>query len=258
MAIFDFAGKSVLVTGASSGIGYAIAGSFVASGAEVSILANNDEIYEAASQLTNDKNNPVIPIKCDISAREQVAKALGCLAHIDVLINNAGYERVTPIDEPGTDVEAAFRQIMAVNVEGSYYVTRDALPLMSDGSRIIFTASTWSKSAIARMSGYCASKHAVLGLVRSLARELGSRRITVNAICPGWVKTEQSFRSIINIAEQTGRTVEDISADLLKTQAIDGHLLPEDIVGGYLFLASDLARDITGQSLNIDRGELMI
>ena len=258
MAKFDFAGKSVLVTGASSGIGYAIASSFVGSGADVSVLANNDDIYEVASRLTNEKNNPVTPIKCDISEREQVSEGLACLPRIDVLINNAGLERVTPIDEPGRDVEADFRRVMAVNVEGSYYVTRDALPRMSDGSRIIFTASTWSKSAIARMSGYCASKHAVLGLVRSLARELGSRRITVNAICPGWVKTEQSFSSIISIAEQTGRTVEDISTDLLQTQAIEGHLVAEDIVGGYLFLASDLARDITGQSLNIDRGELMI
>ena len=80
---------------------------------------------------------------------------------------------------------------------------------------------------------------------------------TVNAICPGWVKTEQSLRSITEMSGQTGRSVDDIADELLRVQAIDGHLEPEDMVSGYLFLASDLARDVTGQSLHIDRGELM-
>jgi NAD(P)-dependent dehydrogenase (short-subunit alcohol dehydrogenase family) len=128
---------------------------------------------------------------------------------------------------------------------------------MPNGSRIVYTASTYAKSAITRMSAYCASKHGLLGMMRSLAFELGERKICVNAICPGWVKTDQSMRSVSQIAIQTNRTLEEVSSELLSKQAIGGILTPEDLVSGYLFLASKFAKDITGQSLHVDRGEFM-
>jgi 3-hydroxybutyrate dehydrogenase len=257
MTVLDFTGKAVLVTGASSGIGYAVARGFSLRGAHVVLLAINSEIYDAAERISQETKNGVTPLQCDIADRDAVFAAISPLSGIDILINNAGFEAVTPLEQPGREVEDDFRRVIDVNVMGSYFVTREALGHMTEGSRIIFTASTWAKTAYARMSAYCASKHAVLGMMRSFAQELGPRRITVNAICPGWVKTEQSFRSITEMAGHTGRSVDDITNELLRLQAIDGHLVPEDMVSGYLFLASDLARDVTGQSLHIDRGELM-
>lgn len=253
----DFSGKQVLVTGGSSGIGYAVAAGFARAKAELAILAHDAGVHAAAERLGAEAGRTVRALQCDIADRNQVEQALRDLARIDVVVNNAGVEAVTPLDEPGRAVEETFRRVFDVNVMGSYYVTREALPRMADGSRIVFTASTWAKYAIPRMSAYCASKHAVLGLVRSFAHELGPRRITVNAICPGWVRTEQSFGSVRKITELSGRTFEQLTDDLLRVQAMPGLLEPDNIVGAYLFLASDLAKDITGQSLHVDRGEFM-
>ncbi len=254
---FCFEGKHVLVTGGSSGIGYAVAAGFVTCKANVTILANNDGVHAAAERLSDGNDVNVKALQCDIADSGEVNRAIADLSRVDVLINNAGIERVTPIDDTSEESASAFRRVIDVNILGSYLVTRGALALMPDGSRIIFTASTWGKSGYARMAGYCASKHATIGLMRVLAHELGPRSITVNSICPGWVRTEQSMSSIITISKQTGRSVDEISGEILGSQAISGFLEPEDMVNGYLFLASDMARDITGQSLHIDRGELM-
>lgn len=244
---FDFGGKQVLVTGASSGIGYAIAEAFASAKADVTVLAQDEGVQGAADRIRQRTGVKTRALRCDIADREQVASALGSLSKLDVLVNNAGIEAVTPLEQSGPAVEAAFRRVLDVNVLGSYYVTRDALPRMSAGGRIIFTASTWSKTAVAYMSAYCASKHGVLGIMRSFAQELGHRNITVNAICPGWVKTAQSYRSVHEIAAITGRSFDDLSTEILRPHAIGGMLEPVDMASAYLFLASDMARDITGQ-----------
>ena len=248
-------GKTALVVGASSGIGLAVANSFNRYGAEVAILAQDETVHEAARSLSEAGGRPVSAIKCDITNRQALRAALVGMRRIDVLVNNAGFERITPIDNPDPGVEEDFRKILDVNLLGAYYVIREAIAKIPDGGRIIFTASTYAKYAIAEMCGYASSKHAVLGLMRSLAQELGPRRITVNAVCPGWVNTEFSNRSVREIAAKSGRSFDEVGNDVLSLQAIEGHLEPDDMAGGYLFLASDLAKDITGQSLHIDRGE---
>ena len=144
---------------------------------------------------------------------------------------------------------------MAVNLNGAWAVTRLIAPKMPRGGRIIYTASTYSKYAIARNSAYAGSKHGLLGLMRSFAHDLGPRGITVNAICPGWVNTEFSNRSVRQVAAETGRSFDEVGDDVLRLQSLPGLLEPRDMVGGYLFLASDLARDVTGQTLHVDRGE---
>ncbi len=257
MRVLDFNKMMVLVTGASSGIGYAVAHGFAKCGADLTILAQDQGIYGAAERISCDTGRKVTPLLCDIADRDEVSKTFSTVSNIDVLINNAGIERVTPLEQTGSDIEEDFKAVVDVNLLGTYFVTREAIGLMPDGAKIVFTASTWSKTAYAQMSGYCASKHAVLGFARSLAYELGPRRINVNCICPGWVRTEQSFKSVLEMSKNTGRSLEDVSDELLRKQAIGGMLEPEDMVDGYLFLSSELARDITGQSLHVDRGEVM-
>lgn len=253
----DFSGKSVLITGASRGIGYGIAKAFAQAGADLTILADDPETEKAAESLAELCGRPVGALIADIADHAAVASTVGKFEKIDVLINNAGLELITPIDEPGDEIENTFRRITDINVNGSFFVTRAALPAIPNGGRILFTASVWGKSAEAGFAAYCASKHAVIGLTRTLAKELGPRNITVNAICPGWVETVASMRSLGKMAERSGRNEKSLLDDVTATQAIGGLMQPDDVAGPYLFLASDAAANITGQALNIDRGEVM-
>jgi 3-hydroxybutyrate dehydrogenase len=252
-----FAGKRVLVTGASRGIGYAIANGFARAGADLAILADDPRVVDAAARLTAEYGRDVEAHICDITERDAVMRVVNGLGALDVLVNNAGLERITPLldDDPAT--EAMFRRIIDINVVGSFLVTRAAAPRLRAGGRVIFTASVWGKSAVAEFSAYCASKHAVIGLTRSLAHELGPKGITVNAVCPGWVRTEASLRSLKVMSARAGQSEQSMLDGILAGQVLDGLMEPDDVVPLYLFLASDAAANITGQSYGVDRGEIM-
>jgi len=256
--VFDFNGKSVLVTGASRGIGYGIAEGFARAGADLTILADDAPVETAAAKLAALAGRPVKALRCDIADREAVRRAFGALPRIDVLINNAGLERITPIDEPGAAVEAVFRRIVDINVMGTYFVTRDALPKIPRGGRIIFTSSIWSRTSAAEFGAYVATKHAVLGFMRTLAKELGPRGIGVNAVGPGWVRTDASMLSLRRMSERGGRSEQSILDDLSNAQSLPGLMQPADIAELYLFLVSATARNITGQAYGIDRGEVQV
>lgn len=257
MAVFDFSGKRVLVTGASHGIGYAVAEGFARSGAEVTILSSTADIAEAATRMTAAAGRKVGAEICDITDRDQVRRSVGGLGQIDVLINNAGLERLTPMYEEGDEVERLFARIIEINLIGTYYVTRQALTHMPAGSNIIITASIWSKGAAAEFAAYVTSKHGNLGFMRVLAKELGPRNIRVNAVCPGWVKTRAALRSLEEVSARAGVSEDDMLSQILAGQALPGLMEPDDVANLYLFLASDLARNITGQAVNVDRGEVM-
>ena len=257
MRTFDFSGKNVLVTGASSGIGMAVADSFAAANAELTILADRDEVHKTGDMLSTKHGRKINALQCDITDRELVSRVLESFSQIDVLINNAGLEFITPILQKGEEVEEIFRRITDINIMGTYYVTRDAIKVMPEGSSIIITASIWSKTAVAGFGAYCASKHANLGFMRSLAQELGPKDITVNAICPGLTRTIPAMRSIKEEAERSNRTEQQVLDELLEVQALPGVMEPEDLASSYLFLASEYARNISGQSLHVDRGAFM-
>ena len=257
MIEFDFTGRKVLVTGGSRGIGLGVAEGFIKAGADLTILASGSETTEVASKLSEKHGRSVAGLVCDITDRDAVASSVGGLERIDVLVNNAGLELITPMETEGREVEDTFRRIIDINVMGTYYVTREALPKMLDGGRIILTSSMWGKSAVAEFSAYCTSKHANIGFMRSLAHELAPRGISVNAVCPGWVRTAASMRSLTAMAERENRSEDDVLAEIVDAQAIGGLMEPEDMAATYLFLASDAADNITGQAWTVDRGELM-
>lgn len=246
----NFTGKTVLITGASRGIGYGIAQGFAAAGATLHMLADDAEVHEAAKTLGATGH------AADITNEAEVASVLAGIPHIDVLINNAGLERLTPLDDLTPETLAVFRRIIDINIAGTYIVTRQALPRMGAGGRIINTASVWGRVGEPLFGAYVASKHAIIGLTKAWAKELGPRGINVNAVAPGWVKTGAALRSLSLMATRRNMEEQDLLDEILHGQALPGLMQPEDMQGAYMFLASAFAANITGQTLGADRGEV--
>ncbi len=256
-ASFDFTGKSVLVTGASRGIGYGVARAFAMAGADVVVLSGGEGIAAAAEALAAECGRPVRGIRCDIADAGAVDRAFADIDALDILVNNAGYERPTPVVGATAETDETFRRIVDINIIGTWYVTRAAVRKMGDGGRIVITSSIWGRTAVAEFSAYCASKHANIGFMRSLSKELGPKGITVNTVCPGWVRTEASMRTLRLEAEKAGISEAEMEQEIVAAQSLGGLMEPDDIAETYLFLASGAAANITGQAINIDRGEVM-
>ena len=246
----DLSGRTALVTGSSRGIGLGIARAFAAAGADLHMLADDDAVDAAAASLGAKGH------VADITDGVAIAAVIGQIPKLDILINNAGLERLTPLEDGSPQNEAVFRRIIEINVTGTFLVTRAALPRMGKGGRIVNTASVWGRVVEPLFSAYVASKHAVIGLTKTWAKELGPRGISVNAVAPGWVRTESSMRSLKSMAGRAGLAEDSLLDDIIGHQALPGLMEPHDIAGAYLFLASDLAVNITGQTLGIDRGEV--
>ncbi|WP_323786449.1 SDR family oxidoreductase [Thalassovita sp.] len=250
---FDFSGKTVLVTGASSGIGYGVAEGFANAGANLIVLSDTDAIHDAARQLPG----KVRAIQCDIADAAMVTERLSDIERVDVLVNNAGLERPTPLTGANPAGNTTFERIIAINITGTQNVTDTLVTRIPDGGRIILTASIWARTAVPGFSAYVSSKHALIGLARTWAQELGPRGICVNAVCPGWVKTGPAMNSLRELAESSGRSEAEVQAEIMSAQAIDGLMEPCDMAEAYMFLASSGGANITGQAINVDRGEVM-
>lgn len=247
---FDFSGRRVVVTGASRGLGLGIAQAFAHARADLTLIADDRAILDVARDLGAQGRI------ADITDGVAVSRALEGLERIDALINNAGLELLTPIDDGKAETEANFRRIVEINVIGTQLVTRRALALMGPGGSIVNTASIWGRIGEPLFGAYVASKHAVIGLTKSWAKELGPRAIRVNAVCPGWVRTQASMRSLSEMSKRSGQPETELLARILGSQALPGLMEPPDIAAAYLFLASELAANITGQSLGVDRGDV--
>lgn len=246
----ELAGKDVIITGASRGIGLGIAEGFAAQKCRLLLLADDPAVLDVAQRLGAD--GAVV----DITDADAVGRALSLVDRIDVLVNNAGFERLTPLDDHSDDNLSTFRRVIETNITGTFIVTRAALPKMSRGGRVILTASTWSRAAEALFGAYVASKHALIGLIKTWTRELGPLGITVNGVAPGWVRTEAAMRSLAMLSEHRAASEADILEGILSGQSLPGLMTPADVVGPYLYLASDLARNVTGQTIGVDRGEV--
>ncbi|HET9444722.1 MAG TPA: SDR family oxidoreductase [Steroidobacteraceae bacterium] len=261
----DLSGKRVLVTGASRGIGFAVANAFCAAGAKVSILAENDAVFSAARRLEGLHGAAVQPLLCDITDRVKLRGVVRQLSALDVLVANAGTGDITSLEGPDDEIDELFERIVRINLIGAFNSVRAALPLLGAGGRIIFTTSVHGQAiAPPNMSGYAASKGGLEAMMRSLARELGPRGINVNAVAPGMVTTELTLGAINKLfaaqisAGGVAIDQEAMIRQLNASQAI--HFTPIDpdrLAQAYLFLASAAGSEITGQSLNVDHGMAM-
>ena len=173
---------------------------------------------------------------------------------IDVLVNNAGMGGPTPLDDPD---DSRWNSIIATNLTAVFRVTREAAPFIPQGGRIINLSSVVGRFGVAGLSAYSASKHGVIGLTRSLALELAPRRITVNAMCPGWGETEMAREGFRQIGRQARKTLDEGRETAARMAPLGRVLDPEEIAGLAAYLASDDAKSVTGQAIVIDGGQVM-
>ncbi|HKR21356.1 MAG TPA: 3-oxoacyl-ACP reductase FabG, partial [Pyrinomonadaceae bacterium] len=249
--------KIALITGGGRGIGRAIAHAFARHGALVAVAARTAEQVE---KVVSEIGGSAIGVTCDVSEAESVTRMFADvrerLGDVDILVNNAGIaESATLI----TTSDELWHRHLAINLSGTFYCTRAALPAMmkKNWGRIINVASIAAKTGAPYIAAYSASKHGVLGLTRSVALEVGALGITVNAICPGYVDTDMVARGIEKITSITKRSAEEARQTLEKMSPQNRLITAEEVAAMALLLASDEGRGINGQGINIDGGSVL-
>jgi NAD(P)-dependent dehydrogenase (short-subunit alcohol dehydrogenase family) len=253
-------GKKALVTGASRGIGRSIALRFAKEGALVfgGVRTEGDGLELVAEALREgvELSFVVLDVTDAASVATGVERASRPDRRLDIVVNNAGIGGITPLSGDERS-DALWKKILDVNVTGTWRVLRAAEPFLADGGRVLNLSSVTGRFGVAGSAAYATSKHAVIGLTRSLALELAPRKITVNALCPGWVDTDMGRAGIGRIAKGSGLG-EDQAFEMAGRMAPLGEVLtPEEIAGLAVYLASDEARNVTGQAIVIDGGQVM-
>ena len=248
---------TAFVTGASQGIGREIALEFADRGANVALAARSDGIEGTAESI--DAPERTLPVRTDVtdedSVRDALERTVETFGGLDVLVNNAG------IAGPTAPIEAVEREAwdrtMAVNVTGMYLTTKHAVSHLreSDRASVINVSSISGKRPLEHRTPYVASKMAVIGLTRTLAFELGDDDVTVNAICPGATSGPRIDAVIEAQAEALGVEYEEAKRRVFTDDAALGSLVePEDVAKTAAFLASEDARHVTAQDVNVDGG----
>jgi NAD(P)-dependent dehydrogenase (short-subunit alcohol dehydrogenase family) len=249
---------TVLVTGGGRGIGRAIALAFAEPGTTVAIASRTRSELEDTGAAITKRGATALLLTADVTDEASVAAAFKALSDaggsMDVVVNNAGVGGGKPIDETDT---ASWRRILDTNVWGTFLITRQAVPLMSDGGRVINISSVLGRFGVPGYTAYCASKHAVIGFTRALALELAGRRITVNAICPGWVETDMALQGMTAGAAAMGITLEQFKKQAMSRVPIGRMIQPDEVASLVKFLASPATSAITGQTYNICGGQTM-
>ena len=253
-------GKTALVTGAGRGIGRAISIALAAEGVKTGVSARTRSELDEVVGTIQSAGGQAASFEANLADRaapgrlvREVADSLG---PIDILVNNAGVGSSSN-PRPILEFDDDFWDLsIAVNMTAPYLLSREALPGMLERGwgRIITVASINSRRASLHGAAYAATKHGVLGFMRTLATETAADGITANCICPGPVKTLMNDKRIEYDARRLGRNLEE--HERMQTP-IGGRLVPDDIAPMAVYLASDQGRMITGQAYNIDGGVLM-
>jgi len=246
--------KVALVTGGAGVIGRAVAQRFIAEGATVVLVDKDEAALQAASAEIGDDRIAVVA--ADVTSAASVAayarSAFERMGRIDIFFNNAGIEGPTaPLIEFPED---GFAQVMAVNVTGVFLGIKYMLPVMADGGSIIVTSSTAGLRGAADFVGYCASKHAVIGIMRTAAIEAAPRRIRVNSIHPAPVESAMIER--LERARAANSDPAAVRSRFMRRIPMGRYIEPAEVADLVLFLASDESRMITGSTLGIDGGSL--
>ncbi|MES2263913.1 MAG: SDR family NAD(P)-dependent oxidoreductase [Pseudomonadota bacterium] len=252
-------GRHALVTGGGRGIGSAIARALLEQGARVTLAGRSaDTLAQTAQELQ--QFGEVGYVAIDVAERASVergcALAAGQRGRIDILVNNAGQAGSAPIMK--TD-DALWQQMMSVNLNGTFHCIQATLPGMLEAKwgRIVNVASTAGLAGYAYVAAYCAAKHGVIGLTRSLALEVAAKGVTVNAVCPGYTETDIVRDAIANIMAKTGRTEEAARAELAAGNPQKRLVQPEQVAQAVSWLCLPGSDAMNGQALAVAGGEIM-
>lgn len=244
-----------VVTGAARGIGRSITLAFSRAGYEVYALARSVEAIEALKKESDGGAIHAVPFDAlDESSVLAACERIKSAGTPGVLVNNAGIALAAPLSKTSS---GEFDRLLTVNLRTPFLLSRELMPLMAKagGGRVINIASTAALKGFKYTSAYCASKHALLGLTRSLAVEYAAKAVTVNALCPGWTDTDMLAQSAQNISKATGRSTDEARDSLAKMNPMGQLIRPDDVARLCLFLASDAAAAVTGAAWTIDGGE---
>jgi NAD(P)-dependent dehydrogenase (short-subunit alcohol dehydrogenase family) len=243
--------RLVVVTGGAKGIGRAAAAAFAAVDDRVVVTGRDAAALDEAVRALDDGR--VTGEVCDVTNERRVAELFDGLAQVDVLVNNAGTSTSAPL---ARTTLADWREHLDVNATGAFLCTRAALPSMLDrgSGRIITVASTAARVGYRYTAGYTASKHAAVGLMRAVAAEVAGSGVTANAVCPTFVRTHMTVRSVERIVRETGRTADEAEGALAASSPLGRLLEPEEVAAAVEFLASGEAAAINGQTLVLDGG----
>lgn len=241
---FDFSGQTVLVTGGAQGIGRGIVEGFAASGARVLIADLQLEPAQALARELQGKGCEAQALGIDLADHRAIAAMLAGLERLDILVHNAGYFPLTPFAEI---TPAILERTLAVNLSALFWLTQGALPLFErqgKGCVLVTSSVTGPRVAYPGLSHYAASKAGVNGFIRSAALELAKRKVRVNGVEPGMIRTP----AMGNLGDGA------LSSDIARGVPLGRLGEPEDIAGAMLFLASEHACYITGQTIIVDGG----
>jgi NAD(P)-dependent dehydrogenase (short-subunit alcohol dehydrogenase family) len=246
------AGRHALITGGGTGIGAAAAEHLAAAGAMITLLGRRLEPLEQIADKVNGAAT-----SCDVTNPEQLERAFEiartAYGPIDLLIVNAGIAESAPFHKMARE---SWDRIVATNLSAAFDCARLAISdlLNSENGRLVFVASVAGLRGVPYAAHYAASKHGLLGLMRSLAAEYAKTNLTVNAVCPGYVDTPMTDQSVARVSQITGRSEGDARSAITNMNASGRLVDPQAIANVVAMLCLPLSRDINGAAITIDGG----
>ena len=239
--------KVAIITGASRGIGRAIAKRLYEDGTSIA--------WCARSPIQDFPQERPVEVAMDVRDQKSVDAGIRRITDrfgkIDIVVNNAGISGVTPVDARDA---SPWLDIIQTNIIGTYYVTNAATPHMRNGGRVIMMSSVLGKFGVPGYTAYCTAKTGLIGFTRALALELAPRKITVNALCPGWTDTEMARAGMRDIAAAAGISVEEFKKQAMARVPLGEMVEPEEVANLVAFLCAPTGDKITGQAISICGG----